>query len=73
MSQYIEGYYGITAAPLHELTKEARDFPKPWFKGEDYDLSFESLRSSILNSANFFHHKESVMRLVIEVDLSDAR
>ena len=34
MSQYIKGY-GITAAPLHGLTKEARAFSKPWFKGED--------------------------------------
>ncbi len=42
MSQYIKGY-GITASPLRGLTKKARPFPKPWIKGEDYDLSFESL------------------------------
>jgi hypothetical protein len=38
MSQYIKEY-GIMAAPLHGLTKKARAFPKPWIKGEDYDLS----------------------------------
>jgi hypothetical protein len=66
MSQYIKDY-GITAAPLHGLTKKARAFPKPWIKGEDYDLSFESLRSSILDSRNFLHHKNSNERLFIEV------
>jgi hypothetical protein len=71
MSQYIKGY-GITASPLHGLTKKARPFPKPWVKGEDYDLSFESLRSAILDSANFLHHKDSSKRLFIEVDASDA-
>jgi hypothetical protein len=39
MSQYIKGY-GITASPSHGLTKKARPFPKPWVKGEDYNLSF---------------------------------
>ena len=71
MSQYIKGY-GITASPLHGLTKKARAFPKPWVKGEDYDLSFESLRSAILDSANFLHHKDCTKRLFIEVDASDA-
>ncbi len=71
MSQYIKGY-GITVAPLHGLTKKARAFPKPWIKGTDYDLAFESLRSSILDSANFLHHKNCRMRLFIEVDASDA-
>ncbi len=72
MTQYIEDY-GITAAPLHGLTKEARAFPKPWVKGEDYYyLSSESLRSSILDSANFLHHKDRAMRLVIEIDMGDA-
>jgi hypothetical protein len=52
MSQYIK-VYGITAAPLHGLTKKVRAFPKPWIKGEDYDLSFESLRSSILEFEEF--------------------
>jgi hypothetical protein len=54
------------------LTKKARTFPKPWIKGTDYDLSFESLRSSILDSANFLHHKNCRMRFFIEVDASDA-
>jgi hypothetical protein len=71
MSQYIKDY-GITAAPLHELTKKARAFPKPWIKGTDYDLSLESLRSSTLDSANFLHHKNCRMRLFIEVYASDA-
>ena len=72
MSQYIIKDYGITAAPLHGLTKKARAFPKPWIKGTDYDLSFESLRSSILDLANFLHHKDCRSRLFIEVDASDA-
>jgi len=48
MSQYIKGY-GITAAPLHGLTKKTQAFPKPWFKGEDDDLSlsFDSLRQLV--------------------------
>jgi hypothetical protein len=62
MSQCIKDY-DTTVAPLHGLT-----FSKPWIKGTDYDLSFESLRSSILDSANFLHR----MRLFIEVDASDA-
>jgi hypothetical protein len=45
---------------------------KPWIKGTDYDLSFESLRSSILDSANFLHHKDNRERLFREVDASDA-
>jgi hypothetical protein len=71
MSQYIKGY-GITASRLHGLIKKARPPPKPWVKGEDYDLSFESLRSAILDSANFLHHKDCTKRLFIEVDASDA-
>ncbi len=71
MSQCIKGY-GIATAPLHGLTKKARAFPKPWIKGDDYDLSFESLRSSILDSRNFLHHKNSNERLFIEVDASDS-
>jgi hypothetical protein len=71
MSQYIKEY-GIMAAPLHGLTKKARAFPKPWAKGEDYDLSFNSLRSAILDSTNFLHHKDRTARLFIEVDASDA-
>jgi hypothetical protein len=35
MSQYIKRY-GITAAPLHGLTKKARGFSKPWIIGEDF-------------------------------------
>ncbi len=60
------------AAPLHGLTKKARAFPKPWVKGEDYDLSFNALRSAILDSTNFLHHKDCTARLFIEVDASDA-
>ncbi len=71
MSQYIKGY-GIAAAPLHGLKKKARAFPKPWVKGEDYDLSFESLRSSILDSKNFLRHKNSNERLLIKVDTSES-
>jgi hypothetical protein len=71
MSQYTKEY-GIMAAPLHGLTKKARAFPKPWIKGEDYDLSFNSLRSAILDSTNFLHHKDRNARLFIEVDASDA-
>ena len=41
-------------------------------KGEDYDLSFNSLRSAILDSKNFLHHKDCTARLFIEVDASDA-
>jgi hypothetical protein len=63
MSQYIKGY-GITAAPLHGLTKTARTFPKPWIKGEDYDLSFESLRFSILDSRNFLHQQEQQREII---------
>ncbi len=56
------------------LIKEARAFSKPWFKGEDYDLSlsFDSLRSLILDSANLVHHMDSAMRLVVEDDVGDA-
>ncbi len=57
---------------MHGLTKKSRAFPKPWIKGTDYDLSFESLRSSILDSSNFLHHKNCRERLFIEVDASDA-
>jgi hypothetical protein len=71
MSQYIKEY-GILTAPLRGLTKKARAFPKPWIKGEDYDLSFNSLRSAILDSTNFLHHKDCTARLFIEVDASDA-
>jgi hypothetical protein len=71
MSQYIKEY-GIMAAPLHGLTKKARSFPKPWIKGEDYDLSFNLLRSAILDSTNFLHHKDCTARLFIEVHASDA-
>jgi hypothetical protein len=42
MSQYIKEY-GIMAASLHGLTKKARAFPKPWVKGEDYDLFSPSI------------------------------
>ena len=35
-------------------------------------LSFDSLRSSILDSANLVHHMDSVMRLIVEDDVSDA-
>ncbi len=59
------------AAPLHGLTKKARAFPKLRIKGEDYDLSFNSLRSAILDSTNFLHHKDCTARLFIEVDASD--
>jgi hypothetical protein len=38
MLQYVKGY-GITAAPLHGLIKKTRVLPKPWFKGENDDLS----------------------------------
>jgi hypothetical protein len=31
-----------------------------WIKGTDGDISFESLRSSILDSANFLHHKQEL-------------
>jgi hypothetical protein len=71
MSQYIKGY-GITAALLHGLTKKVRAFPTPCIKGEDYDFSFESLRSSILDSRNFLHHLNSNERVFIEVDASDS-
>ncbi len=60
------------AANLHGLTKKPRAFPKPWTKGEDYDLSLNSLRSAILDSTNFLHHKDSTAGLFIEVDASDA-
>ena len=35
-------------------------------------LSFDSLRSSILDSANLVHHMDRVMRLIVEDDVSDA-
>ena len=35
-------------------------------------LSFDSLRSSILDSANLVHHMDSAMRLVMEDDVGDA-
>ena len=35
-------------------------------------LSFDSLRSSILDSANLVHHIDSAMRLVMEDDVGDA-
>ena len=71
MFQYIKGH-GITASLLHGLTKKARTIPKPWVKGADCVLSLESLRSAILDSANFPHHKDGSKRLFIEVDASDA-
>jgi hypothetical protein len=67
--------YSITASPLHGLTRKARAFPKPWIKGKQYDLSFESLRSAIqyCTQPTFCIRKTAHTKtLFIEVDASDA-
>ncbi len=52
--------------------EESKSLSETMDKGEDCDLSFNSLRSAILDSTNFLHHKDCNARLFIEVDASDA-
>jgi len=67
MSHYCH-YYGIIAAPLHELTRDKVPFPKPWLEGTEYDISFMRLKSMMLNDNLFLWNKVSDRRLFIEVD-----
>ena len=67
MSQYCQ-YYGLVAAPLHALTRDKVVFPKPWLAGTDYDVSFNRLKSMMLNENLFLWNKVSERRLFIEVD-----
>ena len=67
MANYCQ-YYGLVAAPLHELTRDKVVFPKPWLAGTAYDISFNRLKSMMLNENLFLWNKVSGRRLFIEVD-----
>ena len=67
MAHYCQ-YYGLVAAPLHELTRDKVVFPKPWLAGTAYDISFNRLKSMMLNENLFLWNKVSGRRLFIEVD-----
>ncbi len=57
--QQMAGYvkeYAILAAP-HKLTKKATQFPKPWVEGSDYDIAFRRLKSILLDTSLYLHHK----------------
>jgi len=63
--------YAIIASPLHNLTKKATIFPKPWLEGTDYDLAFHRLKAILLDTNLYLHHKNPDEMLFIEVDASD--
>jgi hypothetical protein len=63
--------YAIIASPLHNLTKKATIFPKPWLEGSDYDLAFHRLKAILLDTNLYLHHKNHEEMLFIEVDASD--
>ena len=70
MANYVERY-GIIAKPLHELTRKAVVFPKPWVAGADYDVAFYKLKAAMLDGTNYSWNKDSSKRLFLEVDASD--
>ena len=63
--------YSIIAAPLHELTRKSRIFPKPWIEGADYDTAFHKLKTAMLDGTNYSWNKDASKRLFLEVDASD--
>ena len=70
MATYVKEY-AIIASPLHNLTKKATIFPKPWLEGSDYDISFHRLKAILLDTNLYLHHKNPDEMLFIEVDASD--
>ncbi len=73
-SQLMSGYckdLQIISAPLHKLTKKSTVFPKPWVVGSDYDLAFHQVKSMLLDTQLYLHHKNPLKMLFIEVDASD--
>ena len=70
MATYVKEY-AIIASPLHNLTKKATIFPKPWLEGSDYDTSFHRLKAILLDTNLYLHHKNPDEMLFIEVDASD--
>ena len=73
-SQLMSGYckdLQIISAPLHKLTKKSSAFPKPWVIGSDYDLAFHRIKSMLLDTKLYLHHKNPLKMLFIEVDASD--
>ena len=70
MAQYVEKY-SIIAAPLHELTRKAVIFPRPWLEGAPYDKAFYKLKEAMLDRTNYSWNKDPNKRLFLEVDASD--
>jgi hypothetical protein len=66
MTHYCQ-HYGLVAAPLHELTRGKVVIPKPWLAGTACDMSFNRLKSMMLNENLFLWNKVSGRRLFIEV------
>ncbi len=72
--QQMAGYvkeYAILASPLHKLTKKLTQFPKPWVEGSEYDKAFHRLKTILLDTSLYLHHKYPDEMLFIEVDASD--
>jgi hypothetical protein len=70
MASYVKEYT-IMTSPLHNLTKKATTFPKPWLEGSVYDIAFHRLRAILLDTSLYLHHKNPNEMLLIEVDASD--
>jgi hypothetical protein len=70
MASYVKEY-AIIASPLHNLTKKATVFPKPWLDGSAYDLAFHRLKAILLDTSLYLHHKNTNEMLLIELDASD--
>ncbi len=73
-SQLMSGYcknLQIIFAPLHKLTKKSTVSPKPWVVRSDYDLAFHQVKSMLLDTQLYLHHKNPLKMLFIEVDASD--
>jgi hypothetical protein len=68
MAHYCQ-HYGLVAAPLHELTRDKVVFPKPWLAGTAYDMSFNRLKSMMLNENLFLWNKVSGRRLFIDTSV----
>jgi hypothetical protein len=69
-SQLMSGYckdLQITSAPLHKLTKKSTAFPKPWMLGTDYDLAVHRIKSILLDTQLYLHHKNPLRSLFIGV------
>jgi hypothetical protein len=70
-SQLLSGHckdLQIISAPLHKLTKKSTVFPEPWVFGSDYDLAFHQVKSMLLDTQLYLHHKNPLKMLFIEVD-----